>query len=249
MDQLLYHYTSFDAFCSIIKNVKLRLVNIRYLNDKSEYIYALNLLKNKTIEFEKNNNISKGIDLSMFDRFFFSNDLYSVSFCEKGNDLNLWRGYCPPNGGISIGFDKDKIFPPHNIILNKCVYGNPYPPMEKERYEWFKFLFENVMLIHQNKEFIQMTYQTAYIKHEGFIGEQEWRGISHAPQTKQIYYFTRGKIKVPFFDVEFCKDSIQNIYIGPSESQEMLFQKVENELHTNDINCSIVKSEIPFRQF
>lgn len=249
MNQLLYHYTSFNAFNSIVANCTLRFTNIRYLNDSSEYLYALNLLKNKVLEFEQSNNISKGIDLSMFDRFFFSNKLYSVSFCENGNDLNLWRGYCPSDGGISIGFNKDAIFPFGKIAINKCIYGDPYPPMEKLRYDWFRYLFDNVILLHKNREFIQMTYQTAHIKHEGFIGEQEWRGISFAPKGEQISYFKRGQIDVPFFDVDFYKNSIQNIYIGPSELQEELFQKVKDVLLVNDITCTIEKSKIPFRQF
>lgn len=249
MSRILYHYTSFNAFNSIIESCKLRFTNIRYLNDKSEYLYALDLLKSKVLEFERENNISKGIDLSMFDQFFFSNKLYSVSFCENGNDLNLWRGYCPSGGGISIGFNKDTIFTFGKIAINKCIYGDPYPPMEKPRYDWFKYLFDNVMLIHKNREFIQMTYQTAHIKHEGFIGEQEWRGISFAPKQEQISYFNRGQIEVPFFDVGFFKSSIQNVYVGPSESQDEIFQKVRNVLLSNGINCSIEKSKIPFRQF
>lgn len=249
MDQLLYHYTSFNAFNSIVTNCRLRFTNIRYLNDKSEYLYALDLLKNRIIEFEQNNNVLKRVDLSMFDRFFFSDKLYSVSFCENGDDLNLWRGYCPFEGGISIGFNKDIIFPFGKVAINKCIYGDPYPPMEKSRYEWFRYLFDNVLLIHKNREFIQMTYQTAHIKHEAFSGEQEWRGIAFAPPKKQKSYFKRGEIDVPFFDLEFCKSSIRNVYIGPSEVQEELSMKVKNVLFTNDITCSIKKSKIPFRQF
>lgn len=42
----IYHYTGPQAFCSILKNKKLRFTNKKYLNDTTEGIYVLNLCAN-----------------------------------------------------------------------------------------------------------------------------------------------------------------------------------------------------------
>ena len=48
----LYHYTSSDAFISIIKNGTLRFTDIKYMNDKSECIFFIKVL----LDFLFNNN-------------------------------------------------------------------------------------------------------------------------------------------------------------------------------------------------
>lgn len=54
VDGLVYHYTSPEAFLSIITSGKVRFTDVRYLNDKSETIF----FAKKLIEFvEKNGNM------------------------------------------------------------------------------------------------------------------------------------------------------------------------------------------------
>ena len=43
-EDIVYHYTSPDAFLSIIQNQAVRFTDIRYLNDKTEGIYFVKLL-------------------------------------------------------------------------------------------------------------------------------------------------------------------------------------------------------------
>lgn len=101
---------------------KLRLTNLSFLNDSMEYEYGINLFKNELVNFEIENGISNKLDLELIDAFSFKYSLFSISFCESGDDLNLWRGYCPSEGGLSIRFEKDKIFPKNEILINKCKY-------------------------------------------------------------------------------------------------------------------------------
>ena len=138
----LYHYTTIDTLEAIISNRTFRFTSLQDLNDTTEYSYGITLLKNKIIEYERHNNISEKIDLSMFDRFMFGRDLYSVSFTERKDDIIYWNSYyITPNESVAIGIDSGRIFD-KNIFLNKCVYGDPYPNLDKENYQFFKFLFD-----------------------------------------------------------------------------------------------------------
>lgn len=49
---LIYHYTSLDTLTKIMCNSTLRFTNLDDLNDKSEYRYGVELLKNKILEYE-----------------------------------------------------------------------------------------------------------------------------------------------------------------------------------------------------
>ncbi len=92
------------------------------LNDKSEYKHGIQLLKNKIIEFEINNNITNGFDTDLLDIFSFPNNLYSISFTKNGDDLAFWNSYYVDKAtAVCIGFLKDKVFN-NDFIINRCTY-------------------------------------------------------------------------------------------------------------------------------
>jgi len=104
----LYHYTSIDGFMGIIDSKKIWASNIKYLNDKDEFIHTVKLLEERLKKIFKGRSTNKfrkalfellkGSDIS--DDF----DIYVFSLTEEGDLLSQWRGYCP-NYGLSIGFE------------------------------------------------------------------------------------------------------------------------------------------------
>ncbi len=153
---ILYHYTSQKGLLGILKENKLWMTNILYLNDSSEYRHTIDLLKsevekqktlltglmNSTIIPEDNINKRKHhilnilkmfcetlIDSSGKDTF---PQRYVFSFSQKGNDLNQWRSYCPKEGGFSIGFDYQRLLSirkSNGYTIQKCEYD----PGEKQK--------------------------------------------------------------------------------------------------------------------
>jgi hypothetical protein len=130
----LYHYTSQKGLLGILKDNKLRMTNILYLNDSSEFSHTVELvkteLKNRKKLLSKKKGIvglmvDEGIDGKMFDRlnflesllneifpendFISKNNIYVFSLSKEHDDLNQWRGYCPKEGGFCIGFDSNKL--------------------------------------------------------------------------------------------------------------------------------------------
>lgn len=247
MGVTVYHYTSLEVLQKIIDSTKLRFTKMNSLNDKSEYKYGIQLLKSKIIEYEEKNHISNRFNTNLLDEFSFADSLYSMSFTENGDTLLFWNSYYVDKlTPISIGFASDEVFD-EELIINQCKYDDPYPSMGKNRYEWFKQIFEvrNIMQLSKNHEYIQITFQTAHIKHKAFEIEKEWRAVSFGTKAALFGKFDRNGKKIDYFDQHFNKKSIREIIVGPSKQQEINYQKIISLISNHGLVCKVRKSTIP----
>lgn len=239
----VYHYTSIDTLNKILTNKSFRFTNLNDLNDKSEYKYGISLLKSKTQEYENKHNIKNRINPDMFDWFLFDGDLYSTSFTENGDDLNFWNSYyIEKNNSLSIGIDKDRLFN-GELSINKCKYGDPYPEMDSETYNWLKSLFGNVLLIHKDLNFIKITYQTAFVKQSCFSSENEWRCVTFP--MGEVHTFRRRDRNCRYFDYAINLNAIVDIIVGPSNKQIDNFNSVNNLISKLGIEINVSRSNIP----
>lgn len=240
---IIYHYTSLDTLSKILANGTLRFTNMDNLNDKSEYRYGIELLKNKIREYEINFGVKNPFDIDLLDRFMFAGELFSVSFTEGSDDLYFWNSnYVPANNGVSIGFEIGEIFGPE-LIINRCIYGDPYGKMGRDRYLWFRDLFIDPLSISKNREFIQITYQTGYIKQPAFSLEKEWRTITFPLRETGVFNSARGECL--YFDYPFNIGAIKEIVVGPSITLHTNLDLVENFINQYKLNCTIRSSGIP----
>lgn len=243
----VYHYTSLDVLKKVIESKRLRFTKMNSLSDKSEYKYGIQLLKNKIIEFENNNNIGNKFDTELLDKFSFSDDLYSISFTENGDNLAFWNSYYVDKiTPVSIGFLHDKVFS-DGFIINHCKYDDPYHAMGKERYNWFRQIFDirNILQISKNREYIHITFQTAHIKQKAFEIEKEWRAVSFLSKNGALGKFYRNGKEIEYFDQDFNVDSICEIIVGPSIQQELNYQEISSLISNSRLNCIVSKSIIP----
>jgi hypothetical protein len=148
----LYHYTSQHGFRGIIHDGLLWMTNIRYLNDSSEYLHSLDLIKNYMEEYiSKNERICLYDKLSDSESFIMDwnkkdiidkrihiynrvisrresdidslGSVYVFSLSKNKNDLNQWRGYCPSGIGYCIEFDMDELRSRvSNGEYQECIY-------------------------------------------------------------------------------------------------------------------------------
>lgn len=135
--KIRYHYTSPDAFLSIVKDQRVRFTDIRYLNDKSEGIYLIKLIINFFEKYKKEYPYSS-------EAFFYLIKYHSIEelkelnvakikynmpmpymeqrhfvFCmsTKQDSLNMWNYYVN-NGsyqGYNIGFSVNKFLKTFDI--------------------------------------------------------------------------------------------------------------------------------------
>lgn len=108
---VLYHYTSIEAFQSIIESKKMRATRYDQMNDKRELRTGVqNLLKAiKGHEADASSADYKSFLVSEIQKFGKGGlDVYVLSLSTAGNSLDQWRAYCL-SGGVAIGFDSGQV--------------------------------------------------------------------------------------------------------------------------------------------
>jgi len=113
LPELVYHYTTAEGIIGILSSKMIRATHIRYLNDRSELIYPLELI-------QKSLNACVDVLGTTFIKLVFDQlkniDLYVVSFAKKrgaasfdeaGDLLSQWRAY--GKNGFAIGVETTKI--------------------------------------------------------------------------------------------------------------------------------------------
>lgn len=108
MKEFLYHYTSADALKSIIQNNSFWISKSEYLNDASEQVVIMGLLK----QFFKNNTrIGKHVQnflTQSLETYINEYNYYILSFSESDDSLPLWN-YYSENDGYNIGIEREKV--------------------------------------------------------------------------------------------------------------------------------------------
>ena len=168
-DEILYHYTSLDAFQKIVTSGEIWATDSRYLNDTTEFKYSLDLAK-EVLEGRnlKNSDYAEGFIASAN-----QTSIYVFSLSKRKDLLSQWRAYCP-NGGVSIGFSKRvlEIFAKQQRFeLVKCIYSR-----EKQKERLIAAIEET-----ERPDYRAILGVLAAFKHYGFEEEEEYRLISEAP--------------------------------------------------------------------
>jgi hypothetical protein len=263
MPDTLYHYTSLRGLDGIIKDKVLRATDIRFFSDSSEFQYTINLARELSSQrhdsFEKRF-LREVLRWSVPDTTF-------CAFClsEQPDLLSQWRGYCPREGGYSLGFSTAALEPQlqrNGFTLEKCEYR---PAVQQERVN--RLLDQAIRdsnksdlgkcstskrAIKVMPRFLRaLSRLAATLKHPSFSEEEEWRVVSGGQvDTECLDYEPNGSIATPH--AKFClKDAfpVCRIIVGPSYNQRLAVKGLRVLLHRNGIKGSdIVEiSEIPYR--
>lgn len=119
----IYHYTSSQGLLGIFNSKSLWATHFEYLNDKTEYTHAKEVITKISNELE-NESVKKHIETLFIclEQIYKIYDVYTCSFSRNGNVLSQWRAYCPSDGGFSIGFDIDKLIASNGMSFFQCLY-------------------------------------------------------------------------------------------------------------------------------
>lgn len=268
----LFHYTSADAVHSILLNQKIRLTDIRFLNDSQELhdgigrlsnalkspisgLFANQEYKNKAIEYLRNSfgdTISYGID---------SEPIFVCSFSRAENLLSQWRAY----GNYAIEFEEDLLREScHNLI--PCIY-DPKNKSNSTTAALTKAIADISQDMGRNGGCLgeksldslgDLVSLAATFKHDGFSEEQEVRIINSVEEgDESITYTPRGNKLIPYLEVPISLDCIKAIHVGPMSEQDLAYRsmsafvrRVEKAWQRESANIEywlrVEQSSIPF---
>ncbi len=267
----LYHYTTLDAFISIIETRILRLSHINYLNDSSEYQYGLGLVneaieqKIKTTSELDPSSLLSGLQIAISAYANANVDYYVTSFSEVGNALSQWRAYCQ-NGGVSLGFSARKLLKNESsnlqdVQLMKVLYNSDDQISLINRViDILITTMEDKNLSFENKGsnllevFVRITAMIIpWLKHPSFQEEKEWRlikrhyfpsDILHSPKK----FRSTGRLIVPFVEAGFEANlPLREVNCGPSLFPELNMKSIKAVLDKYGYSIEPVGVDTPLR--
>ena len=132
----LWHYTSLRGAQGIVSNREIFATDIRYLNDREEFIHVRKLAQGFVDSIPElcPNGWSQKRDLQgllthLIEESFLSpkkTQVFVACFSTAEDQLSQWRGYSGDSTGVSLGFDLKKLRPPSVldtfVVFAPCVY-------------------------------------------------------------------------------------------------------------------------------
>lgn len=271
----LYHYTNLSAVYSILKNNKLWLTDIRYLNDSQELgdgiAFLIEGLKTPSPDVFANSDYYEKAreyileSLTGLKTYGVSEDpLFLFSLSSESDCLSQWRAY----GSYAIEFDKD-ILTSEVSTLFECLY------LDAQKNEKARLHARDAITAVSNdmaknngclgvnalEAVISLSYDAATFKHRGFSEEKESRIIVPSNDTEypsNVKYRPRGDVLIPYIEVPITLDCIKSITVGPVQNQNMSFASMSEFVHSIEkiwqvdsgnieYELTVNKSAIPFR--
>jgi len=126
---ILWHYTSFAAAESILKNNELWASDFRFLNDWTELQHALELSRKV---FRKALPTVHHMIEKLLTTKTVAPSAEFLSFSKQFNSLEQFRGYSHQSVGVAVGFD-ETLF---DVVASNCGFGKSqclYRKEEKKR--------------------------------------------------------------------------------------------------------------------
>lgn len=282
-DELVYHYTGAAGLKGIIDSECLWMTDIDFLNDMKEGVELDELIRSIIDGGSSKYDDSElswyiGDRLSTISDFMHAGvNIYSVSFSQKSDLLSQWRGYCPPEGGFSLGFDK-KILAQGEIFNKKdgfecqyradefkCIYSkNEKIDMAISFIDRFIGLIPKGMSYDQglreldySKEFFNISEDyfiaKVRVKNEHFQEEDELRAVAASSfnSLKRPKFRQNKNILIPYLELGFDPFFLKEIVIGPSANSDISKLSIRKYLDSFEgkkyDHVNIRFSDIPYR--
>lgn len=251
---IIYHYTNFTALESILRTRTLWLSHSSCLNDFSEGVHGMQKIFQALKDSPKNQNelsfitnLQKPLEKAAKEVGF-----YVISFCEDGDSLVQWRSYATDGCGVAIGFDVNKLksFCEAGGIytIGKCGYSDlENPNIFRNVYSQVSANYGTV--IDNDSAICIMAITSAFLKHTGFIAEQECRIVA-APKCKKNYRTKDSRI-IPYHILHLgdAYSWLKDILVGPCNQQLSIGKATEALLEEFKIDTKdkVKYSDIPYR--
>ncbi|MCC8062444.1 MAG: DUF2971 domain-containing protein [Rikenellaceae bacterium] len=258
---ILYHYTSMEAFYAIMKDVKSAesvitfwASHVSFMNDPGEYMYLANEVDKLLLEQSLFNDTNGSEELTdHFKRDVHVSDLLNgqptiFSLSEKKDALPMWQAYAQNGKGIAIGFDRTEL---ENIgngwSLRKCNYLSNKELEETGIIEEIKTCVKTESLGDQEIDLLALyraLEKRISIKHPAFSHEEEWRLAKS--DVLNYEYRERNGLIIPYCKLELKASMIKEVWIGPTAYPLLSEKSLQLFLHSRNISYELYKSFVPY---
>lgn len=254
--KVLYHYTNIKALYNIVESKKIWLSCPYFLNDKSEILYGIDLIKNLIGQIELEASVREKLK-SAISIFGMIHHIFVFSLSKHENLLSQWRGYTNINTGVCIGFSEDNLRNRANengIDLIECIYDQD--KQREKLKEIAKAISKNYSAGEQNiydrDELIKLL---CTIKNYQFHEEGEYRLVSkYFPNysVPEIKYRTTDKYIMPYTelditDLEGSNYLFDEVIVGPCDNQNLSIESISHFLSKTGACRKIMNSMLPLR--
>ena len=270
--RILFHYTSGAGLIGILESRSIWATNIRFLNDSTEYDFAVGLARRVIQErIDKARNKFEVAVASVLQERLTTDpaaDVYVTSFSENADQLSQWRAYSPPTGGYALGFRAKSLLEPAlsnpSFFLTPCIYDS----LSQEKL--IRKLFDDVLVFAEESHNAGLTHDRVFreafklfgrliplaapaIKHPSFVEEQEWRLVRlPASFDFELPQIREGRsMLIPYHRHSFPKPEnmpIEEVVVGPTPNPILARDAAEALLLSRGLTSAIARSSsIPYR--
>lgn len=268
-EKIVYHYTSVDSLFKILGVVGdffyFRATHAHFLNDPSEYKYAIEIFMESMVEYEKQKNIRirKSDSLSEAKIFFsglslMPGDPYLLSFSNILDDLSMWRSYGKDGTGVAIGLDSEMLSQKENepnTSFIECIYDQEIVISKLVKLWESEYDKVNIEKDNNSISSIRLLTSIFYLcfaaKRNPYAIENEWRLCKNKTPDDKVEFRVSQNLIMPFLKYKFEKRIIKKIVLGPCSNEILAKKSIELFLKEYNYNLNedlIVSSDISYRQ-
>ncbi len=261
---ILYHYTTEEGLLGIIKSRCLWTTNIFYLNDSTEFNYALELAR--AVLKEKLSGPAARNEQKQFyeDALGTLDDLAPIvpealslhvgSFSTNDDSLSQWRAYTENGIGFSLGFDE--------AYLQSLAKRQKYELVECE-YDEIGHKRAISVLIDESAEstdrkldlFHELLRRSPRLKHPKFKDEKEWRIVSEDMGHGKPKFRAGKSMLIPYSEFKLEGEDgilrIAEIRVGPTPHPQLAVASVMQLINDADKRApaKVRISDVPYRSW
>lgn len=169
-DGVLFHYTKFEKFKLIMKDLTLLPSSFERLNDMNEgNVHNMNLSQNFMVMYNTDKYIKEKCRIICFTQNYDIN-----GFGQEGtNHPAMWAHYADNSSGVCIVIDKEAF-----ISKNKDILENHFYKFEDVEYNLFNTPDDEIINfeVETEQEFIKINWKPLFfLKHKDWENEDEHR--------------------------------------------------------------------------
>jgi Protein of unknown function (DUF2971) len=218
----LYHYTSAYGLCGIVQSDTIWASKIQYLNDSTELLLAIQICEKllhdasdrQADEWSKTVILSVAESLKRVKHI----NICVCSFSQNKDQLSQWRGYCPHEGGYSLGIPSKHLvnaLASQKFTLVPCVYDSILQTELVQ--DAVEIVLPSLLRIPNSTDkkmdtaiaplvvdLHSMLWEIApVIKNSNFSEECEWRGVSGPIDIRheRVKLRAQGNLLRPYYEI------------------------------------------------